>query len=61
MKSSKSKIREKMIEQLADLFVDDLIYLLESQGETAFRNTAKHFGLTEKEIEKNLKIWRCQK
>lgn len=49
-------VKEKRVEKaLIDTFTNNLIEVYYTQGEQAFRNTAKFLRLTEKDIEDILK------
>ncbi|MDP3026153.1 MAG: hypothetical protein Q8N63_00470 [Nanoarchaeota archaeon] len=53
-----AKTGKKFIDAYADLVTDDLMYILENYDESVFRNNARFFYLTEKEIDEILEIWR---
>ena len=54
-------LRKEFLDELSMLFTDALMWILENQGESAFRNAAKFLYLSEKQINENLKIWRKDK
>ncbi|MFH1585965.1 MAG: hypothetical protein ABIB79_04310 [archaeon] len=53
--------KKEFIKELSRLFGDTLLWILENQGELAFRNVAQCLYLSEKEINGNLKLWRKTK
>lgn len=53
--------KDEFIKELSRLFGDTLFWILENQGESAFRNVAQCLYLSEKEINENLKLWRKEK
>ena len=50
--------RSEFLDELSLLFTDALMWILENQGESAFRNVAKCLYLSEKQINNDLKLWR---
>jgi hypothetical protein len=53
--------KEEFLDELSMLFADALIWILENQGESAFRNVAKCMYLSEKQINNDIKLWKKEK
>jgi len=56
--SDSKNIKAKILYELSKLYSEDLIWILKNKGESAFSKSAKYLGLSEKIIDKVLKIWR---
>jgi len=53
-----AKTKKNFINAFAKFESDTLIDILKNSGEIAFRTTAKCFGLSEKEINEVIKLWK---
>jgi len=53
--------KEEFLDELSMFFADALIWILENQGESAFRNVAKCLYLSEKQINNDIKLWKKEK
>lgn len=53
--------KAKFLKELSRLFGDTLLWILENQGESAFRNVAKCLYLSEKQIKDDIKLWKKEK